>query len=128
MVRGCAREAVLDRCVSLAHLLCAQYHINICFEFVHSAANCSDRLSRALSEDASLCSNMKCLCTSGRLTCALLSRAKSRQCSGEAPKLRWPALGGCAKLGRASLTPPQCLGAYWPVLPMLLCARLALAH
>eukprot|EP00971_Amphidinium_carterae_P008635 169949-Amphidinium_carterae.1 len=29
MVRGCAREAVLDRCVSLTHLLCAQYQIHI---------------------------------------------------------------------------------------------------
>eukprot|EP00971_Amphidinium_carterae_P337842 6474885-Amphidinium_carterae.1 len=51
MVRGCAREPILDRSVSLAHLLCAKHSIQMWFEFVDSKSNWSDGISRALGMD-----------------------------------------------------------------------------
>eukprot|EP00971_Amphidinium_carterae_P063657 1259692-Amphidinium_carterae.1 len=46
MVKGCAREPVLDRSVSLAHLLCTKHDIHMWFEFVGSESNWSDGISR----------------------------------------------------------------------------------
>eukprot|EP00971_Amphidinium_carterae_P135771 2689995-Amphidinium_carterae.1 len=41
-LKGCAREPVLDRCVSLTHLFCAKCDIHIWFEFVDSGSNWRD--------------------------------------------------------------------------------------
>eukprot|EP00971_Amphidinium_carterae_P257647 5114351-Amphidinium_carterae.2 len=51
MGRGCARQAILDRCVSIAHLLCAKFGIHIWFESVDSGSNWSDGISHELSAD-----------------------------------------------------------------------------